>query len=87
MDYRKLGKTNVSASLLGFGCMRFPTTKGGEINSAEAEKMLDLAYSKGINYFDTAYVYHSGKSEEFVGKVLSKYEKEQLLYRGQAPAG
>lgn len=85
MDYRKLGKTNVSASLLGFGCMRFPTTKGGEINSAEAEKMLDLAYSKGINYFDTAYVYHSGKSEEFVGKVLSKYERSSYYIADKLP--
>lgn len=85
MEYREIGKTNVSASLLGYGCMRFPTTKDGEIDAAEAEKILDLAYSKGINYFDTAYVYHSGKSESFVGGVLSKYDRNSYYIADKLP--
>ena len=54
MEKRNLGKLGIDVSLLGFGCMRFPTTKEGKIDEAEAEKMLDHAISKGVNYIDTA---------------------------------
>ncbi|HHV50621.1 MAG TPA: aldo/keto reductase [Clostridiales bacterium] len=84
MEYRVLPKLNVSVSLLGYGCMRFPT-KNGEIDEAEAEKLLDLAYSKGVNYFDTAYIYHSGKSESFVGKALSKYDRSSFYIADKLP--
>ena len=85
MDYRVVGKTNVSASLLGYGCMRFPTTEDGEIDEVKAEKLLDYAYSKGINYFDTAYYYHSGKSEPFLGKVMSKYDRSSFYFADKLP--
>lgn len=85
MDYRLVGKTNVSASLLGYGCMRFPTTEDGEIDEVKAEKLLDYAYSKGINYFDTAYYYHSGKSEPFLGKVMSKYDRSSFYFADKLP--
>lgn len=85
MDYRIVGKTNVSASLLGYGCMRFPTTADGEIDEVKAEKLLDTAYENGVNYFDTAYYYHSGKSEPFVGKVLSKYDRGSYYIADKLP--
>lgn len=77
-------KLGIEVSKLGFGCMRFPT-KDGAIDEARAEKMLDDAYAKGINYFDTAYPYHDGKSEPFVGKVLSKYERESYYLATKLP--
>lgn len=52
--YKPLGK---DLSLLGFGCMRLPTTftaSGREIDKELGEKMVDFAYRHGINYFDTA---------------------------------
>ena len=41
MEYRKLEKKGIEVSLLGFGCMRFPTLPNGEIDEVEAEKMMD----------------------------------------------
>lgn len=70
---------------MGFGCMRFPTLASGAIDEAEAEALLDLAIGQGVNYIDTAYMYHDGKSEEFVGKVLKKYRREQIHLATKMP--
>ena len=62
MDMRMF--QNKPVSLLGYGCMRFPTQeKDGKrtILRAEAEKLLDCAYAGGVNYYDTAYGYHGGE--------------------------
>ena len=74
MEKRKWNRSGIETSLLGFGCMRFPVTADGKIDEAQAEKMLDDAIAAGINYIDTAYPYHNGESEPFVGKALKKYE-------------
>ncbi len=84
MDYRVFDTVAAKASLLGFGCMRFPQ-KGNEIDEAEAEKMIDTAYAQGVNYFDTAYVYHDGKSENFTGRVLSKYRRDSYFLATKLP--
>ena len=84
MERRKLGNHGVEVSLLGFGCMRFPLKKG-KIDEAAAEKMLDKAFASGINYFDTAWPYHDGKSEEFVGRVLSKYDRASFYLADKLP--
>ena len=64
-------------SQLGFGCMRF-TKKGNAIDFDKAEKEIMYAIEKGINYFDTAYIY-SG-SEELLGKVLEKNNCRDKVY-------
>ena len=71
MKYRQF-KNGLEISQLGLGCMRFPVLEGdnSKIDEAHAEKMILYAYENGINYFDTAYPYHGGTSEKFVGKVL-----------------
>jgi len=88
MQYRKLGNSNITVSALGFGCMRLPTlVKGYEkvlppkrpIIEEEAEKMIQHAVEKGINYFDTAYMYHGGKSEEILGRVLKPYRDKVMI--------
>lgn len=77
MEYRKLRGTEEAISLLGMGCMRFPTIGDtGEIDEAEAQKIVDYAYEHGVNYFDTAFMYHGGKSEGFIGRALKKYPRE-----------
>lgn len=85
MEKRKMEKLGVETSLLGFGCMRFPTTADGKIDEARAEKMLDMAYEAGVNYFDTAYPYHDGASEPFVGKVLNKYDRDTYYLATKLP--
>jgi hypothetical protein len=60
----------LSAPLLSMGCMRLPTA-GGQIDAAEVERMVDYAITHGVNYFDTAYMYHGGNSETAIGNALS----------------
>jgi len=86
MEMRKMDKLGIETSLLGFGCMRFPTLEDGSINEAEAEKMLDKAIAAGVNYIDTAYPYHSGASEPFVGKVLKKYPRDSFYLATKLPS-
>ena len=72
MKYRNLCGEKVS--VLGFGAMRLPT-KGKEtknIDTEQSEAMLDFALKHGVNYIDTAYPYHGGESENFVGEYLKK---------------
>lgn len=73
-------------SVLGFGCMRFPK-KGGEIDYELTERMVDYAYRHGVNYYDTAYFYHGGKSEETIGKILKKYPRESYVLTDKMPTG
>ena len=72
---------------LGFGCMRFPT-KGlpTNINKEELTKMVDSFMAKGFTYFDTAYVYHLGKSEEALREVLVKrYDRDKFTITDKLP--
>ena len=74
MQFRKFGRLDWQASILGFGCMRLPTVDGNphgpNINEAEAIRMIRHAMDRGVNYFDTAYVYHEGCSETVLGQAL-----------------
>nr|WP_294485647.1 aldo/keto reductase [uncultured Anaerosporobacter sp.] len=85
MEYRKLDKLGIEISLLGFGCMRFPLSEDGSINEVESEKMIDKAIAEGVNYIDTAYPYHNGDSEPFVGKVLRKYDRSTYYLATKLP--
>ena len=55
------------------------------IDYDESERMLRLAIENGVNYIDTAYPYHGGKSEEFVGRVLSHGFREKVLLATKNP--
>ena len=90
MLYRKLGRTGIEVSILGFGCMRLPMKNGTGsaadrfdpkkfIDEEKATQLIHYAKAQGINYFDTAYPYHSGKSEPLLGKAVRGYRKEVLI--------
>lgn len=85
MFYRESKKLNVKTSLLGFGCMRFPLNKDGSIDEEQTLKMFDIALKNGINYIDTAYPYHNGLSEPFVGKALKKYDRNSFYLATKMP--
>lgn len=85
MFYRESKKLNVKTSLLGFGCMRFPLNKDGSIDEEQTLKMFDIALKNGINYIDTAYPYHNGLSEPFVGKALKKYDRSSFYLATKLP--
>lgn len=72
-------------SMLGFGCMRFPKTEDGKVDEVLAEQMIDRAIEAGVNYIDTAYPYHGGESEPFVGRVLAKYPRDQYFLATKLP--
>lgn len=84
---RKDKITGDSVSLLGFGCMRFPVIKKGEpaIDEKLSLKMIDFGYRHGINYFDTAYPYHEGLSETFIGKALKRYDRNSFYLADKLP--
>ena len=84
MEKREMKKLGIATSLLGFGCMRFPTVDG-KIDEAAAEKMLDQAMAQGVTYYDTAYPYHNGDSEPFVGRVLGKYDRSSYYLATKLP--
>ncbi len=67
---RRNDKNGDELSILGFGCMRFPM-KNGSIDEGRSIAMIRDAIDRGINYFDTAYFYHNGKSESLLGEALS----------------
>lgn len=73
MLYRKNQKNGDELSQLGFGVMRLPADKKGNIDEEESIRILRLAYELGVNYFDTAYVYNNGKSEEILGKAVEPF--------------
>lgn len=87
MEYRTMrfrdGEERLS--LLGFGCMRFPLNEDGTICEAEAEAMLRRAIEGGVNYIDTAYPYHNGDSEPFVGRVLAQYPRDGFFLATKLP--
>ncbi len=68
MKYRKM-KDGSDVSILGYGCMRF-TSKAGVIDLDKAEREIMAAIEKGVNYFDTAYIYTG--SEDALGKILER---------------
>ena len=87
MQYRKFGRLNWGASILGFGTMRLPY-KGSvkNIDEKQAARMLHHAIDHGVNYIDTAYVYHGGQSEGFVGRALSRGYRERVKLATKMPS-
>lgn len=81
---RSYKNTALTLPVLGFGMMRLPR-KGNGIDYATAQKMVDMAMASGANYFDTAWPYHGGESETFVGKALRKYPRDSYLLASKLP--
>ncbi len=77
-------KNGEELSILGFGCMRFPM-RGGSIDEPRSIAMIRDSIEKGINYFDTAYFYHNGKSESLLGNALEGGYRERVKIATKLP--
>ena len=69
---------DLELSALGLGTMRLPVIDGDDskIDEEKTKEMVAYAMGNGINYYDTAWGYHSGNSEIIMGKVLSDYPRD-----------
>lgn len=85
MEYRTNPKTGEKVSLLGYGCMRWPTISSGsgrdqadEIDQEMVNRLVDTAIAHGVNYFDTSPAYCKGRSERATGIALKRHPRESF---------
>lgn len=76
---------DIDTPLIALGCMRLPMNNG-KIDMVELDKMVEYAMQHGANYFDTAYMYVDGKSENAIGEILKKYPRESFILADKCPA-
>lgn len=77
MEYRRLGRSGLQLSVLSFGSW---VTFHKQIDDSIADKLMGIAYEKGINFFDNAEVYALGESEKMMGRVLKKKNWDRTSY-------
>ncbi len=75
MDYRFQGRSALKVSPLCLGAMMF----GGETDEASSKRIIDKAYDQGVNFIDTADVYHAGRSEEIVGRAIAERRDQWVV--------
>jgi len=85
MLYRTVKKTGDKLSILGFGCMRLPSTRAGGVDEERAIRQIRHAIDSGVNYLDTAPIYHLGKSEQVLGKALADGYREKVRIATKLP--
>ncbi|MHC4601243.1 MAG: aldo/keto reductase [Planctomycetota bacterium] len=88
MLFRTMPGTNEEVSILGFGAMRLPLLNPKDqkdIDEETSTKMIRLAIDGGVNYVDSAYVYHGQKSESVVGRALQNGYREKVFLATKLP--
>lgn len=89
MQYRNFGKTGKKVSILGFGAMRLPLTNkedNGSIDRKKSIQMIRYSIDHGVNYIDTAYPYHEGKSELIVSEALKAGYRSRVNLADKLPS-
>ncbi|HXF28986.1 MAG TPA: aldo/keto reductase, partial [Chlamydiales bacterium] len=79
MKYKFLGKTGVQVSYLSFGCMTF----GGEADEKTSSELYQECRRAGINFFDCANMYQTGKAEEILGNLI-RHERQEVIITSKA---
>jgi hypothetical protein len=86
MLYRQMPKSGDELSILGFGCMRLASKEDGSIDEERATKQVRDAIDRGVNYVDTAWPYHMGASEPFLGRALADGYREKVKIATKLPS-
>lgn len=88
MLYRRLGKTEETVPILGYGCMRFEVKDNdpAQIVDEKAIKQIRHGIDRGITYIDTAYPYHNGMSEPLVAKALKDGYRDKVKVATKLPS-
>jgi len=79
MQKRKLGKSNLEVSALGFGCMSISANYGPAADKNQGIKVIRAAREKGVTFFDTAEVYGPYTNEELVGEALAPFRDKVVI--------
>lgn len=79
MQKRKLGKSGLEVSAIGFGCMGLSFGYAEKLEKADAIKVIQAAYNEGVTFFDTAEVYGPFVNEEVVGEALAPYKGKVII--------
>lgn len=86
MTYRSNPSTGDKVSILGYGCMRWPTVSNNsarendeEIDQNTVNELVDFAIGHGVNYFDTSPAYCKGRSERATGIALSRHPRDRYF--------
>lgn len=83
MQLRKFGRSNWKVSEIGYGMWGASGWKGSD--DSQSEQSLDLAVSKGVNFFDTAWGYAEGHSERLLGKLVKKHQDRKIYVATKIP--
>jgi aryl-alcohol dehydrogenase-like predicted oxidoreductase len=84
MKYRRLGRTQLSVSEVGFGAWAIGGTGYGPTKDEESMQALETAWERGVNFYDTADTYGCGHSEELVGRFLRGKPREKIIIASKA---
>jgi len=79
MQQRKLGKSSLEVSALGFGCMGLNYGRGPALDKLEAIKLIRAALELGVTFFDTAEVYGPFRNEELLGEALAPFRADAVI--------
>ncbi len=88
MKYRKFGRLSWRGPALGFGAMRLPIIgeERTNVDEAEVRRMIVYGIEHGVNYIDTGYRYHEGRSEAAIGKILKEGYRDKVTLATKMPS-
>ena len=84
MNYRRLGRTNLQVSEIGFGAWAIGGTAYGSTRDEDSLSALETAWENGVNFFDTADTYGHGHSEELVARFLQGKPRDKVFIASKA---